>query len=122
MNWESAGYLSLKDTEVESPSKGWSTIVRASISFGSGEFPEGKMRARYGGVPPLPVIDIERLEHCWGGELMLNEKAETSGIHAATALDVASAYIGENRRLGIAGDNIIKRRRWWWTRGKEVTG
>lgn len=60
-----------KLVEVELPNE-WSTIWRTSVSLGRGVGPKGMIRTRYGGTP-LPVMLIDKFEHCCGGALKTQE-------------------------------------------------
>ena len=71
-NWEFWGYVSSKLTDVETPLKGKTRTSRVSVL---GAVMYGTITAEYGGCPE-PVMDMLRLEHCWGVLLMVNENAE----------------------------------------------
>ena len=86
-NWEFTGYVSLKVVDVEMPPKGSFRIARTSMLLGSVVAPNGTITALYGGCPE-PTMDMLRLEHCWGGLLMVNEKPEE--VHRCKASDRAS--------------------------------
>ena len=92
-----------------SSSNFWSIIFRTSTALESGEVPKGRIRARYGGVPPEPVMLILSLPHCVGVLSILNEKALAKGSKEDMRVLVdatATKFIEDNVLRLVDGDII----------------